>query len=162
MILIITEIFHGLWITQKYILQRKEKNWEYDFRNSEIASVDIKSKKIEILTKRDGPDYKPKVSPNGKLIAYIGYKDKIQTYQNEMINIMSLDGEIISTLSSNIDSSINEFYWDSKSNGLYISYDVRGDTDILFKSSKKNNKIADQMGGTTIGRPYGGGSFQFL
>ena len=143
-----------------YFTTKRKKNWEYDFRNSEIASVDIKSKKIEILTKRDGPDYKPKVSPNGKLIAYIGYKDKIQTYQNEMINIMSLDGEIISTLSSNIDSSINEFYWDSKSKGLYISYDIRGDTKISYLSlQKKNNKIADQMGGTTIGRPYGGGSF---
>ena len=77
-----------------------------------------------------------------------------------MINIMSLDGENISTLSSNIDSSINEFYWDSKSKGLYISYDVRGDTKISYLSlQKKNNKIADQMGGTTIGRPYGGGSF---
>ena len=88
-------------------------------------------------------DYKPKVSPNGKLIAYIGYKDKVQTYQNEMINIMSLDGENISTLSSNIDSSINEFFWDSKSKGLYISYDVRGDTKISYLSlQKKNNKIA--------------------
>ena len=143
-----------------YFTTKRKIDWEYDFRNSEIASVDIKSKKIEILTKRDGPDFKPKVSPNGKFIAYIGYEDKVQTYQNEMLNIMSLDGKNISTVSSNIDSSINDFYWDSKSNGLYVNYDIQGDTKISYLSlQKKNSKIADQLGGTSIGRPYGGGSF---
>ena len=143
-----------------YFTTKRKTDWEYDFRNSEIASVDINSKKIEILTKRDGPDFKPKVSPNGKFIAYIGYEDKVQTYQNEMLNIMSLDGKNISPVSSNIDSSINEFYWDSKSKGLYVNYDFQGDTKISYLSlQKKNIKIADQLGGTSIGRPYGGGSF---
>ena len=143
-----------------YFTTKRKKEWEYDFRNSEIASVSIKSKKIKILTARKGPDFKPKVSPNGKLIAYVGYEDKIQTYQNEIISIMSIDGKNINTISSNIDSSINDFFWDSKSKGFYISYDIGGDTKISYLSlNKKNNKIANQLGGTTIGRPYGGGSF---
>ena len=144
-----------------YFTTNRNKDWEYDFRNSEIGYVSIESKNIKTLTTREGPDFKPKVSPDGKFIAYIGYEDKLQAYQNEALSVMTIEGENTKTVSLDIDSSINDFYWDSNSKGFYISYDIEGDTKISYLNlnGNKSSFIADQLGGTTIGRPYGGGSF---
>ena len=143
-----------------YFSSNRNKNWEYDFRNSEIYSISLKNKVIKALTNRNGPDYKPAVSPNGKYIAYAGYVDEVQAYQNRSLSIMSSDGSKKRIISSKIDSSINQYFWDSESEGLFISYDINGDTKISYLSlSGKVKKIASQLGGTSIGRPYGGGSF---
>jgi len=143
-----------------YFSSNRIKDWEYDFRNSEIYSVSLNDKVIKTLTDRNGPDSKPLVSPNGKYIAYIGYQDKVQAYQNRSLSIMSSDGKNSRVISAEIDSSINQYFWDSKSRGLYLSYDHHGDTKIKYLSlSGEIKKIADQLGGTSIGRPYGGGSF---
>ena len=143
-----------------YFSANRNKDWEYDFRNSEIHSVSSNDKVIKTLTDRNGPDYKPLVSPNGKYIAYIGYEDKVQAYQNRSLSIMLSNGSNSKVISSKIDSSINQYFWDSKSQGLYISYDHHGDTKVKYLSlSGDVKKIADQLGGTSIGRPYGGGSF---
>ncbi len=50
--------------------------------------------------------------------------------------------------------------WDAKNTGLYISYDDKGNTKIGHISlDGKISKLADNLGGTSIGRPYAGGSF---
>ena len=51
---------HGLRAIQKFTsLQIDTTSWEYEFRNSEIYSVDINDKKIISLTDRNGPDLIP-------------------------------------------------------------------------------------------------------
>ena len=59
----------------------RNEDWEYDFRNSEIYKVDVNSGKINQLTTQDGPDYSPKISADGKKVAFISFKDRVQTYQ---------------------------------------------------------------------------------
>ena len=144
-----------------YFTTNRSKDWEYDFRNSEIGCVLIEKKEITILTTRVGPDFRPKVSPDGKFIAYLGYKDKLQAYQNETLSVMTIEGNNSKVVSLSIDSSINDFNWDSSGKGIYVSYDLEGDTKISYLnlSNNKSSIIGDQLGGTTIGRPYGGGSF---
>ena len=71
-----------------YFTSNRSDSWEYEFRNSEIYSVDINDKKIVSLTDRNGPDFAPKESPNGKHIAYLGYQDRAQAYQNTELLIM--------------------------------------------------------------------------
>ena len=70
----------------------RNENWEYEFRNSEIYSVSIENGEIEPLTDRNGPDRSPAVSPDGKKIAYLGFEDKVQTYQITKLFLMNLDG----------------------------------------------------------------------
>tara|TARA_B110000902_G_scaffold12965_1_gene15713 strand:- start:671 stop:2683 length:2013 start_codon:yes stop_codon:yes gene_type:complete len=143
-----------------YFSANRNSDWEYDFRNSEIYSVSVKNKVIKALTDRDGPDTNPLMSPNGKHIAYIGFEDEVQTYQNKTLSIMSPDGTSVKEISSKIDSSISQYFWSSDSKGLFVSYDFQGDTKIIYLSlTGKVKQIANQMGGTSIGRPYGGGSF---
>ncbi|MFK7783155.1 S9 family peptidase [Psychroserpens sp.] len=143
-----------------YFAANRVEDWEYRFRNSEIYSVDIQTKHITVLTSQDGPDYAPTVSPNGKTIAFLGYQDKIQTYQNTVLYTMNLDGSNRKILSYDLDSSVSRVSWDTNGKGLYFTYDDKGNSKIAYITiSGKITKLADNLGGTTIGRPYGGGSY---
>ena len=143
-----------------YFSGNRVVDWEYDFRNSEIYSVGVQSGKINVITSRKGPDYSPKISPNGKYIAYLGFEDKVQAHQTTYLNLMNIDGSNNKVLSEDLDRSISSFKWDTKSNGLYVSYDDKGNTKISYINlSGKINKLVDNVGGTSLGRPYAGGSF---
>ncbi|MEM9886337.1 MAG: S9 family peptidase [Bacteroidota bacterium] len=135
-------------------------DWEYRFRNSEIYKVSIDGKEITALTERDGPDYAPQLSPDGKYIAYISYEDQEQTYQLRQLYIMNMDGSNKKLLSADLDHSVNAPIWQADSKGIYFTYDHHGNTKIgHIDLNGKHQKIADDVGGTTIGRPYASGSF---
>ena len=135
-------------------------NWDYDFRNSEIYNIDIATGKTTALTDRKGPDSGLAISPDGKQIAYLGYDDKVQTYQIRHIYLMDIDGTNKKEIKSNLDRSPSNLTWSNDGKGLYFQYDDKGNTKIGYTTlSGKTSKIADNLGGTAIGRPYGAGSY---
>ncbi len=143
-----------------YFSANRNTNWEYDFVNSEVYKVEVSSKKITALTNRKGPDYNPIISPNGKHIAYLGYFDKVQTYQLKQLQLMNVDGTNKKTLSNKLDRSISSAKWSANSQGLYISYDDHGKTKVSYINLNGNiTEITNNLGGTSLGRPYPGGSF---
>lgn len=138
----------------------RNEDWEYDFRNSEIYSVEVATGKFNTLTSRKGPDGNPVVSPDGKYIAYIGFEDKVQTYQVRNLHIMNIDGSGQKSISDKLDRSVSGIKWDAESAGLYFTYDDLGNTKVAHITTKgKVTKLADNLGGTSIGRPYGAGSY---
>ena len=145
---------------QIYFSANRFEDWQYRFNNSEIYSLDIGSKTIEALTVQDGPDYSPKVSPDGKTIAYLGFEDRKQDHQNTVLSLMNSDGTNKRVISKNLDESLSKIIWDKDGKGLYVQYDDKGNSKIGYiTTSGKINKIADNVGGTTIGRPYASGSY---
>ncbi|MEM1324450.1 MAG: S9 family peptidase [Bacteroidota bacterium] len=135
-------------------------DWEYRFRNSEIYSVDVNSREIEALTERDGPDYTPQVSPDGKQIAYISMEDRQQTYQLRQLYVMNVDGSNKRLISKDLDHTINNIAWSTDSKHIYFTYDHHGNSKIARTDlNGKYQKLADNMGGTTLGRPYASGSY---
>ena len=143
-------IFHG----------NRNDDWELSVNNSEIYSVAIDSGETTALTDRNGPDADPVVSPDGSKIAYWSHEDKVQTYQVAKLNVMNIDGTGKRELLANLDRSVSGFAWNKGSDGIYYQYDDRGDTKIGFTTlGGRSSVIATNVGGTTIGRPYGGGSF---
>lgn len=135
-------------------------DWEYQTRNSEIYSINIKNGNITTLTDRNGPDYGLRISPNGKQLAYLGYDDKIQTYQVNKIYVMNLDGSNKREINTNLDRAKSNLSWSPDGKGLYFQYDDKGNTKIGYTTlTGKTTLIANNLGGTSIGRPYGGGSY---
>ena len=136
------------------------ENWEYDFRNSEIYSISIDGSNLNILTDRDGPDRGGVVSPDGELIAYLGYNDKVQTYQISKLSIMNIDGTNKRELEIGLDRSVSSLTWSSDGKSLYFMYDDEGNTKVAVTNlSGETKTLFGDLGGTAIGRPYGGGSF---
>ncbi len=146
----------------EYLLFSANRNerWEHELRNSELYSVRIEDGEITQLTDRFGPNHTPVVSPDGGTVAYLGYEDRIQTYQVTHIYTMNLDGSGQSRVETGLDRSISNLAWDENGNGLYIQYDHHGNTKIGHTALGGDvSEITGDVGGTAVGRPYGGGSF---
>jgi dipeptidyl aminopeptidase/acylaminoacyl peptidase len=143
-----------------YFSANRNENWEYEFRNSEVYSVNVMNGSIVALTDRNGPDSSPKISPDGNHIAYIGYKDKVQAYQVQTLQLMDVNGSNKKTISAKLDRDVENIVWASDSEGLYFMYNDLGVTKIGHIDLKGNvTDIVSNVGGTTLGRPYASGDF---
>lgn len=138
----------------------RNADWEYDFRNSEIYHVSVTDGTFKQLTDRKGPDRGLALSPDGKTIAYTGYDDKVQTYQMNHIYLMDVDGSNKRMIKNPLDRSIGSLSWAPNGQGLYFTYDDKGNTKLGHTDlGGKPRKLADDLGGTGVARPYGGGSY---
>ncbi len=136
------------------------ENWEHDHLESEVHVVLLTDKKIVALTYRNGPDRRPAVSPSGRHIAYLGFDDRVTTFQNTDVYIMNLDGSERRLLTGNHDVSFESVLWNPGGDDLYVSYQDAGLRQVARLSlDGKLSPLVDRMGGTVIGRPYIGGSF---
>ena len=143
-----------------YFSANRNPNWEYDFRNSEVYAVDIYTRIFTSLTSRPGPDASPMISPDGNKIAFIGFEDKVQAYQTRKLQVMDIDGSNQRVVSGKMDRSISSAVWAPDSKGLYIQYNDLGKTKLGYITlNGKLSEIVDNVGGTTLGRPYASGSF---
>lgn len=135
-------------------------DWEFKFVNSEIYRLDLDSLRITALTDRDGPDTSPVVSPDGKLIAYIGFKDKVQAYQVRALHLMNADGSDKRLVRPDLDRSVTGLHFSSNSKALYYQYPEAGEEHIaISRLSGRSTTVATELGGEAVARPYGGGSF---
>ncbi|WP_268124987.1 alpha/beta hydrolase family protein [Roseivirga pacifica] len=137
------------------------EEWDYDFRNSEIYKLDLASGNITALTDRNGPDRGVTLSPDGKTLLYTGYDDRVQTYQITKVYQMNVDGSGKKEIKLDLDRSVSSLAWAADGKGFYFMYDDRGNTRIDYYELKsgKTTEVAKNVGGTSIGRPYGGGSY---
>ncbi len=143
-----------------YFSANRSENWEYEWRNSEIYRIDIASGETIALTNRNGPDRDVSISSDGKMIAYTGYDDKVQTYQLSKLYIMNADGSGKKELQTGLDRSISNIQWAADGKGLYFMYDDKGNTKVAHVDlSGRVADLAKDVGGVSIGRPYGGGAF---
>lgn len=138
----------------------RHENWQFDPLNSEIYSVSIEDRSITQLTDRQGPDAFPRVSPDGRMIAYVGFDDAEQGYQVTRLYVMGSDGSESRPITTGLDRSVRSPVWSADGRRIYFLYDDRGDTKLAYADLRGETKIvADAVGGTSLGRPYPGGSF---
>jgi len=144
------------------ISSNRKEDWQYKERDTELYKVSVDDGGMMQLTDRRGPDSSPKVSPDGNHIAYLGYDDNMDSYQLTNAYIMNADGSGKRALTDGFDRSVSNIQWVENGDGLYLQYDDEGNGKIGFISSNGNEgiqKVVDNRGGTTIGRPYGSGSY---
>ncbi|MEL6671854.1 MAG: S9 family peptidase [Bacteroidota bacterium] len=143
-----------------YFSTNRNENWEYDFRNSEIYALDLETGSVQALTDRKGPDRGVAVSPDGETLAYLGYDDQVQTYQVSHIYLMNKDGSGKKMIKTKLDRNPASLRWDADGKGLYFMYDEYGNTKLAHTTLKgKVTTLTGDLGGTTVARPYGGGSY---
>lgn len=150
------------WLDENTLLATGNRNEDADLDpiESEIYAIKIDDLSISAVTERDGPDHSPAVSPNGKYIAYLGYNDKVLSYQQTDFYLMNSDGSNSKELASDFSGSIGQIAWQQDSKSLIFSSEDFG-VISLYKMSLtgKVTKLLTNVGGTSIGRPYAAGSF---
>jgi len=138
----------------------RHADWEYQPRNSEIYSVDRRTRAITALTDRLGPDTSPAVSPDGMTIAYLGFDDRYQGYQVTRLYVMNADGSEPRVVTGDFDRGVDSPTWSRDGSGIFVQYDDRGNTKLAFVTlDGEIEDLAGDLGGLSLGRPYGGASF---
>jgi acylaminoacyl-peptidase len=138
----------------------RQDDWIFDPMESELWSVDIGSGALTQLTDRDGPDFAPTISPDGKKLAWIGFDDRKMGYHSREVYVMDRASGAVQVLAKDLDREIDDVQWAGSSNRLYIAYDDLGDKLIASLSlGGKLEEITNDVGGMTIGRPYTSGGF---
>ncbi|WP_374960012.1 TolB family protein, partial [Gilvibacter sp.] len=138
----------------------RNPDWEYDFRNSEVYALTVATGDIKALTSAAGPDRSPVVSPDGKTVAYLGYQDKVQTYQVTRLRLMNVDGTNKREVLTNLDRSVKDIQWSADGKRIYFMYDEFGDTKVAqYNLGGSHKVVAEHIGGTSLGRPYASGSY---
>ncbi len=135
-------------------------NAELDPNNEQIFEMNIENGKLTQITSKRGPHSGPVISPNGKLIAYTGYKDEFVGYQQSELYVMNRDGSNIRTLSDDLDYDFSSLTWTKDSKALFVRYDEEGNSKVGHINLKgRFVTVAQNLGSPSSGRPYGGGSY---
>ncbi|MFQ5721035.1 MAG: S9 family peptidase [Candidatus Aminicenantales bacterium] len=129
---------------------------EYLFGDSEIYVVDLKTMAIKTLTDRKGPDRTPRISPNGRWIAYSGYDEKHYTRHLSNLYIMDSEGGNKRLLAGNFPNSPSAVTWAADSSGLYYLMAEKGVSNLYFVSLKgkikKVTKGVHYLSGLSLSR----------
>ena len=114
------------------------------------------------LTREIGPYRAPVLSPDGKLIAYIGYNDKHVGNQNVRVNVMDVDGKNQRVISDSLDRSVTQVYWAGDGHSVYAQYVDHGIPKVarIALTGKIETVVADMAGvGAATQLPYSDGAF---
>lgn len=105
---------------------------EYQWRDSDIYSVTVSTGAIAQLTKRKGPDGGPKVSPDGKRVAYTGYDWTKDTWIDSKVYVMNIDGSNPRLVSGTWDRSPQNLQWHADGSGVYFTAQDQGSQNLYF------------------------------
>jgi acylaminoacyl-peptidase len=136
----------------------RKPDYELHFADSEIFEFNVKTGAMKQLTDRRGPDGDAVVSPDGKLIAYTGYDERFQGYQNTLLYVMNRDGSGSHVVSSKLDNSVQSLTWAPDGRGIYAMFDEKGTSKLAIFGLDGSYKVVAQDIGTG-GMAYGGGSY---
>ena len=138
----------------------RQADWELDFRASELYRVGLMDTTVVQLTDRDGPDHSPAVSPDGRRVAFLGFDDRVRTFQNTQLYVTDLAGGAARVLTGGLDRSLSSIIWDADGDGVYATYLDRGRTRLMWVGLDGDvREITDALGGLAIGRPYTSGAY---
>ncbi|MFL6732595.1 MAG: LpqB family beta-propeller domain-containing protein, partial [Sphingomicrobium sp.] len=136
------------------------KDWERNQNESEVYRVAIDGGTPVALTGRKGPDGQPAVSPDGRLIAYVGYDDDQRSYVDSKLYVMNLDGSAARLLTGNLDRAVNNPTWSADGRAIYVQYDEHGSTRVArIGLDGAVRDVATGLTGAGLDRPYSGGEF---
>ena len=138
----------------------RSDDWELISGESNLYKITVSSKKLEQITSMPGEERSPSISPNGEVIAFYVKERRPLAYTPSRIAVMNLKSGNMQIISNDLDDDSDNLFWSNDGESIYFAFDQRGKRTIKKISlSGKVSNFADNVGGTTIGRPYISGEF---
>ena len=143
-----------------YFSGNRNEDAELNPSNSEIYRVGLDGGEIEAVTDREGPDNSVAVSPDGGMLAWTGYDDRVRSYQITRLYVMNADGSGYRELLPELDRDVSRPRWSADGKGLYFAFDDEGLTKLAYADlNGKVTEVSSEMGGLALTRPYLGAQF---
>ncbi len=118
------------------------------------------SRELTQVRTGEGPHRQPRVSPDGRQLAWLGFEDRRLSHQAQRLHVMALDGAEPRNLTEDLDRHINAFAWLPDSRGLLIQYDHHGQPQLARQPLRGQREVlSERLGGTYFSRPYTSGDF---
>lgn len=105
---------------------------EREYRQSDVYALNIETGALRQLSDRSGPDTDPVISPDGRWIAYLGYDYTTDTYIDNELHVVGIDGRNQRHLTASFDRSPTNLTWAPDSSGIYFAADDRGSRNLHF------------------------------
>ena len=138
----------------------RSDDWELISGESNLYKITVSSKKLEQITSMPGEERSPSISPNGEVIAFYVKERRPLAYTPSRIAVMNLKSGNMQIISNDLDDDSDNLFWSNDGESIYFAFDQRGKRTIKKISlSGKVSDFAENVGGTTIGRPYISGEF---
>lgn len=143
-----------------YFSANRNEDWEYETFEADIWKISLDSGTLEKVTDQPGSEATPALSPDGKYIAYAKVIDEGLSNHQSTLHVLTIEGSEVSELTADLDRSVDSLQWAANSKGIYFSADDHGKTCLYFQPlSGDRKRVADNLGGTSLGRPYTSGSY---
>lgn len=138
----------------------REDGWEQEPVNTELYEVSLDGGDVRKLTSRKGPDAEPAISPDGKLIAYVGSDDRRRAYADNQLYVANRDGSNPRPLTAALDRNVESPIWAEDGRSLYVQYTDRSVSKVArVDLNGRMTPVIEGLGGGGLDRPYSGGAF---
>jgi dipeptidyl aminopeptidase/acylaminoacyl peptidase len=138
----------------------RKPDWEMISVDSEVYRLDIDSGTVRALTDRRGPDVAPTVSPDGRLIAYVGYDDHKKGFEQADLYVMDANGSEVRRIAPGLDRSIDQLKWSADGRSVVAAYEEGGSVVVSrIGLDGRVTPIVRDVAGGSLDRPYAGGGF---
>jgi dipeptidyl aminopeptidase/acylaminoacyl peptidase len=143
-----------------YFSAVRKPDWEKIAEDSELYRYDLDTGQVTVLTSRDGPDFAPEVSPDGRLIAFLGHDDHKKGFEQNNIYVMPVAGGTPRPVAPGLDRGIQQIEWGGDNNSLYAAYEQDGSVTVSrIGMNGSVIPVTHDVGGGGLDRPYAGGEF---
>ena len=138
----------------------RSEDWELRSDEANIYAVALTNGRLRQVTDSPGAERNPVMAPSGKTLAFSYEVRRPLAFTPNRIALLDLQSQGMTILTDKLDGDANNILWAEDSKSLYFSFDERGMRHIRnITRSKVVTTVADDVGGTTIGRPYLSGGF---
>jgi dipeptidyl aminopeptidase/acylaminoacyl peptidase len=143
--------------------KREPQDWaRHTAMTLSIYRVNVADGTLAQLSHDVGPYHAPVVSPDGKLVAYLGYHDKHVGDQNVRLHVMDADGKNQRAIGDSLDRSLTALAWAADGHSLYVGYVDHGIAKVarMMLTGQVEPAVSDLADIEAAEQlPYSGGEF---
>lgn len=138
----------------------RKDDWELVSDEADVFSVDVATRTLTQITREPGAERSPRVSPDGRMLAFTHEERRPLAFTPDRIAIANLDGSNMRIISNDLDADASGLIWSSDSRSIFFTYDERAERKVGEATLQgKLREVVTGLGGTTVGRPYLSGGF---
>jgi dipeptidyl aminopeptidase/acylaminoacyl peptidase len=105
---------------------------DHVWRESDIYAVSTDTREIRQITTRRGPDSGAVPSPDGHLVAYQGQDFSDDTYVENGLYVMDIDGSNPRRIAEELGRGLGNLTWAADGRGVYFNSSMRGNSNLWF------------------------------